>query len=200
MRSCSAAALALSRSRDAIAATSTLEACCIAGITFVVAIFATPSTPHWIFFMNRFYIVAEAFLTGGVRKPDSRATSKSVRLLLRQLPLQMLQVGDRFLHFFPLLVHHRAAFSRNIRIDDVLIVRPRGVFSRLARREDRSPAPQGRHRFQFHPSPMERRADRAGFSRRATELVDFRLQRLHESRALLGISLQHGLDSRILHQ
>src|SRR5215467_1392025 len=46
MPSARAACSAFSRSRDAIAVTSLHSPFCMAGITFLMAILATPSTPH----------------------------------------------------------------------------------------------------------------------------------------------------------
>src|SRR5258708_4092267 len=44
-----AACCAFSKVRDAMAVTSDHSLCCMAGITFTVAILATPRTPHFTF-------------------------------------------------------------------------------------------------------------------------------------------------------
>ena len=61
MPSCSPAVFALAKSRDAIAVISLHWPFCIPGITFRVAMDATPSTPHFTFLFIRHALQERAF-------------------------------------------------------------------------------------------------------------------------------------------
>src|SRR6266567_7063951 len=91
-----AASSALARSREAMPTISQSSPCCIAGITFVVAILATPSTPQRTF-----------------RMASVSAFPKNQNVLPRKRLENFVQPVALRLHFEPGLLHRHLVLRTN---------------------------------------------------------------------------------------
>src|SRR5258706_10606494 len=118
----SAASRALGRSREAIAAISAYSQRCMAGITLVVAIFATPKTPQRILGTGLFYVKK----TGGPGACPARSDGPRERYLRDVVRIDardqtLVRAGDRLLRLHNLNVIGYAGREAILRLGQRLI-------------------------------------------------------------------------------